>query len=429
MRATIEKFLPASMEEVKTIKGKLKECRDEWLETKPKGNQKYVGVNTVVQILDFAVDGITYWDFTLHEQWKEQVYKFVKETGAWVFDGYVYHVRGSLFIPGIGDRAQYGCKVAIGGKDNQDSAYKSATSNCINKCASLFGVGSSVYNKITIDTGEADDQAYNNLMQDPNYHVAQQGYNNVYPMQPQYNQQQYDQQQYQQYQQPQGQQWNQQYQEQAGQYPSLGQVQQYQQQEQQQPVQTQQDWYQQTMQQYDPQAYAQMQQQQESQSIQQAFQQADQAVANGQIETPFDNVQPQATVQAQPFEAQPQATVQPQGYEVQTQSFGAPVIETKQEQAPAPEKKEESTPEIWEDPMTDKSDPLAHVIPDNPWNSAEIQEALTALRQHKERLNISTDNQLLPHVREFFKDENATIGSITPDTLVGFNAYLQNIAV
>lgn len=213
MRPVIEKFIP-DLEQVKIIRERLKECKDEWLETKPgKGNNKYIGVKTVTQILDYATDGFTYWDFEPVEQWRQEVYKWDKNTGAWAFDGYVYHVRGYLFIPGLGQRSQYGCKVAIGGKDNQDSAYKSATSNCLNKCASMFGVGSSVYDTIKIETEEND---YNNLTQNPNYQVGQNPngqmqQNNVYQY-PQQQQQQWGQQQ---------QQWGQQqYQQQQGQYPS-----------------------------------------------------------------------------------------------------------------------------------------------------------------------------------------------------------------
>jgi hypothetical protein len=139
------------------VKRLLKTCKDEWLESKPgaKGG-KFLGVNTVRQILDHAVDGITYWDFGITQQWKEEVYRQNKSNNQWELDGYVYHVRGYLYIPGVGHREQYGCKIAIGGKDNQDSAYKAAASNCLVKCSSMFGVGEDVYSKIKVEMEEEE---------------------------------------------------------------------------------------------------------------------------------------------------------------------------------------------------------------------------------------------------------------------------------
>lgn len=174
MGQVIEKFLPADFEAVKTMKKNLRQCKDEWLEVKPgRGGGTYMGHNTMRQILEHAVDGITYWDFEPVEQWKEEVYALNKNTGAWYFDGYVYHVKAYMFIPGIGHRSQYGCKVAVGGKDNQDSAYKAATSNAFTKCAAMFGVGEEIYTKVKVDVGQEEDQSYSNIQADPNYSVGQ----------------------------------------------------------------------------------------------------------------------------------------------------------------------------------------------------------------------------------------------------------------
>lgn len=197
MPVVIEKFMP-ELEKIKDIREKLKECKEDWLESKLENvNHKYIGSKTVTRILDYATDGITYWDFELVEQWREEVYQYDRNTGTWFFDGYVYRVKGYLFIPGLGQRSQYGSKVIIGSTGNSDGAYKSAASCCLNNCASMFGIGSSIYDKIKIETDEND---YENLIQDSNYYA---GHTQNARLQ-----------------QGQKQHWNQQYQQQQGQYPS-----------------------------------------------------------------------------------------------------------------------------------------------------------------------------------------------------------------
>ncbi|HDR4860994.1 hypothetical protein PDN53_22685 [Bacillus cereus] len=75
------------------------------------------------------------------------------------------------------------------------------------------------------------------------------------------------------------------------------------------------------------------------------------------------------------------------------------------------------------------NDPLISIIPDNPWNSFEVTQELDRLKQNKIRLNISTDNQLLSHVREFIKDENASFDHIASHNLKDFNNYLDKKVV
>ncbi|PVC75105.1 hypothetical protein C2I27_04255 [Priestia megaterium] len=401
-------------DEIKSIQGKLKECKPEWLEKNAK-NQDSLGVWTVQQILDNATDGL--WSFVIEEQWREDVHKFDKKNNSYFFDGYVYHVRGYLVIEGIGRRSQYGSKVAIGGKDNQNSSYKSAASDCLKKCASLFGVGSSIYSKIKIETEE--EQAYNQLQNDPNYAVGQpqqalqpetftnnQGYtqsgeyvwyNNTWVHQNEFHSIM---------QQQQAQPMN------GGQYPSLSSTEHsnagHYQVEQNYTEPSQQQWYENTMQEHDPSGYQQMMT--EQQKMQQAIQQTDQELANGSIEVPFENVpakEQQVEATPQEFEATPQTAATPQDF--QPVEYGAP--------AETSEKKSE------------KEDPLSHVVAKNPWQNAETEEQLKVFSDHKSRLNIKKDADLLPHVREFFKDESASLASITPEVLVSFNAHLQNIQV
>jgi hypothetical protein len=392
MRATIEKYLP-DLKDIPSIKAKLKTCKDEWLETKPgrgnSGNNKYLGVNTVRQILDHAVEGVTYWDFGVTHQWREEVYKFEKNQNAWVFDGYVYHVRGYLFIPGLGHREQYGCKVAVGGKDNQDSAYKAATANCLVKCSSLFGVGEEIYSKIKIEMD--DDQQYQQMQNDPNYYVGNQPPQN-------WNQQGGYQQN-----------WNQQQPQQTwGQHGN------------QMPQQWQQNW----------------NQQQNLTPEQQWYQQQEQQISinnynwtpgapnsnNTQLhedQYPFNphepgtpeaaawdarnmaNQQPQA--QEQQFTAQPQGQAQPQGYQAQGVQYGAPVQQPKQAEQPQVQQ------------------PSA--IPAQ-WDPNEMQR----IHAHRARLKLDKEEMLAPYIRDYLKNEQATLRDITPENLKGFNDYLDKFS-
>lgn len=401
------------MEVLKSVRDKLKECKDEWLEKNAKG-QPALGVLTVQQILDNAVQGVTTWDFRIEEQWREEVNKFHKPSGQYQFDGYIYHVRGHLSIEGIGTRTQYGSKIAIGGKDNQNSAYKSAASDCLKKCASLFGVGSSVYAKVKVETEEEQWSQQN--QQNASYDYNQQQIQN----QQQHNQQQ-------QVQQPQqitlpngdiqqgeyiwpvnGTEWVHQTQYQVqngGQYPTAGLT-----------PQAQNNWAGEVMRQYDPQGYNQMMTEEQRMSAQmdETIRQANEDVKKG-VDYPFENVTP-PPAQEQKFEAQPQAETQRTDFQAQplpeaqaVTPVGAPVENAGQ---PAPPKQE---------------DPLDKVIPQNPWdNPANIQE-MNNFQAHKQRLGMMKDADILPHVREYFKDEKAGIDYLTPETLVGFNAYLQNI--
>lgn len=360
-------------EEVKDIKKKLRECKDEWLENKPKGG-KYLGTNTIRQILDNATD---YWDFTIQKEWKEEVYKNTAPKGQpaqWTFDGYVYHVSGEMFIPALGRRSQYGSKVAVGGKDNQDSAYKAAASNCLNKCASLFGVGSDVYSKIKIEEDESE-----LLQQDPNYAVGQM------PMQTGYVD------------------YSQGYNPNGQQMPNQGvppmQNQGWPQQEQQMyqpPVQQEQQMYQQPT--YDQQPTY---QQAPEQQVQDTIHQTNQTYQHEQV--PFE----QPPAQPNMYQANPQDVV------VQ---YGAPAL-PKPEQVVAVE---------------ERPTPLEPVEPemqvDNPWNQPHIINAMTTLHSHKERLSLTTNQALLPHIRNYFQEEKADMSFVTPENIMLFNDYLSSIS-
>jgi hypothetical protein len=360
MRPIIEKYLP-DFEAIKAIKQKLKTCKDEWLEKDVKG-KSVLGHNTMRQIIEHAVEGFTYWDFTVESHWKEEVYAYNKQSQSWNFDGYVFHVKGSLTIPGVGTREQYGCKVAVGGKDNQNSAYKAAASDAFKKCASLFGVGEEIYSKIKVDMDE--EQQYQQMQQDPNVQFQQPQQNWQQPQQQWNPNQQQMPQQWQQNAQPQQQQWS-------------------------QPQQPQQNW--------------------GGQQAQGNFNGAPGSQIS-EDELPFNPHQP-GTPQAQAwdqrntppakentFSAQSQGQVQPQAYEPQAQQgvqFGAPA------QPPAPQAPEPSAVPVQ-------------------WDQQEMQ----AIHLNKARLNIQTDEQFNPYIRDFLKKEDATIRDLTPANLGEFNQFL-----
>ncbi len=388
-------------EQLKLVRDKLKECKPEWLEKNAK-NQDSLGVWTVQQILDNAVDGITTWDFIIEEQWREEINKFNKHQGSWMFDGYVYHVRGSLVIEGLGRRAQFGNKVAVGGKDNQNSSYKAAASDCLKKCASLFGVGSSIYSKIIIDTDEQDDRNQDWPMNQQNASIA-------------YNQQQLQNQTAYEYEQAQNSNVayiNAEGLHQNGEYIWFNNAwihqKDYYAQKQNASAQSKETWYEQTMREYDPKGYEKMMQETrpDAQKTQEAISYADQQVNNQNTDYPFENVQKDGAKQ-QDFQAVPQAAGQEQGH--QAIAYGAPAD-------PKPKQSSQT-----------KEDPLKDVVAENPWDTPENKAQIEIFHNHKKRLGISQDHQLIPHVRDYFKDEKATIASITPDTLKGFNVHLENI--
>lgn len=388
------------IELLKNVREKLKECKPEWLEKNQKGNLS-LGVWTVQQILDYATDCVTEWHFTIDEQWREEVSKYDKSSGQWIFDGYVYHVRGTLVIEGLGQRSQYGSKVAIGGKDNQNSSYKSAASDCFKKCASLFGVGQSVYSKIKIEVEEEWIQ--------PQPVQAQQIQQPVQTVLPNGDVQQGE------YIWSQAaQQWIHQANYQSGnggQYPPSGLT------EEQQNRQ----WYHDTMKQHDPQGYEQMRQEVGPSPFEMI-----QSNTQEPIEYPFENVEPTPTPTT--FEATPQGEAVVQRFEATPQPTNVVAISPWEEANNTP-----SEPSTTEHPWDNKAeptkqeDPLAHIVANNPWNEPDTMNEMQVFAAHKERLQIKNNQQLLPHIRDYFKDATATLAHITPEILKGFNAYLQHI--
>ena len=99
------------------------------------GNQllSYVETETVIRRLNATVGT---WDFRITE---------IK-----VIDQLVV-IWGELTIPGLGTRAGTGVQVLRGGED----MWKGAASDCLKKCATLFGVGIELYGP-DLEAGEID---------------------------------------------------------------------------------------------------------------------------------------------------------------------------------------------------------------------------------------------------------------------------------
>ena len=86
----------------------------------------YITTHAVINRLNRACK--YQWDFRITDQH---------------FEGDILVCRGELTIPGLGTRAQVGVqKVAANGGED---LLKGAASDCLKKCASLFGVGIQLY--------------------------------------------------------------------------------------------------------------------------------------------------------------------------------------------------------------------------------------------------------------------------------------------
>ena len=162
-----------------TISEKLNES---WIEKRKQGNTtlSYIGGHIVIRLLNKA----------FNYQWSYEIVseEIVESLPKPVYSGYgqnkkpvmiklpsgeevqklepqapVVKVKGRLTVPGLGVKEQYGSKVLIGGATEQESAFKSASTDALKKCASLFGIGLELY-------GEAEgfeEKAYQEYASNP----------------------------------------------------------------------------------------------------------------------------------------------------------------------------------------------------------------------------------------------------------------------
>ena len=118
-----------------------------WIEKRKVGNTElsYIGGHVVIRLLNEAFN--YQWSFeVISEEIVPSIPKIDKyKNNAEIPQPPVVKVLGRLTVPGLGYKEQYGSKVLIGGATEQESAFKSAGTDALKKCASLFGIGLDLY--------------------------------------------------------------------------------------------------------------------------------------------------------------------------------------------------------------------------------------------------------------------------------------------
>lgn len=115
---------------------------------KGKDNLDYVSGDLVIRLLNKAFR--SRWSFEVKETRVVQSQEHQKKdwnTGAItsVPQGSVVQVLGRLTVPGWGVREQWGAQILVGGSDVQEHAFKSASTDAMKKCASMFGIALDLY--------------------------------------------------------------------------------------------------------------------------------------------------------------------------------------------------------------------------------------------------------------------------------------------
>lgn len=92
-------------------------------------------------------------------------------------------VHGRLTIPGLGSREQFGSSELLGGSSEQSESFKSAATDCLKKCASLFGIALELYEPVApapkTETGYQQKKPYQqNANYNKNYKSYEQEVNN-----------------------------------------------------------------------------------------------------------------------------------------------------------------------------------------------------------------------------------------------------------
>lgn len=116
----------------------------EWI--KMKNNLSYISGDTVTRLLNKAF--LYRWSFEVVETRVVQSQAKKNETST---QGSVVQVHGRLTVPGWGVREQWGSQPLVGGSDVQEHAFKSAATDAMKKCASLFGIALDLYGKENFD--------------------------------------------------------------------------------------------------------------------------------------------------------------------------------------------------------------------------------------------------------------------------------------
>lgn len=107
----------------------------------------YIGGHTVIRLLNEAFG--YKWSFEIVSDEivpsQPKVNKYAKAGEAPEPQPPVVKVKGRLTVPGVGVKEQYGSKVLVGGASEQESTFKSASTDALKKCATLLGIGLELY--------------------------------------------------------------------------------------------------------------------------------------------------------------------------------------------------------------------------------------------------------------------------------------------
>lgn len=117
----------------------------EWIKSRKSGgtNLSYVSGDTVTRLLNKA---FRYrWSFVVKESRIIQAQDRKDRSGKVFPQGRIAYVLGQLTVPGWGVREQWGSQVLTGGSDVQEHALKSAATDSMKKCASMFGIALDLY--------------------------------------------------------------------------------------------------------------------------------------------------------------------------------------------------------------------------------------------------------------------------------------------
>lgn len=121
----------------------------EWV--KDKKGLSYVSGDTVTRLLNKAFN--YRWSFYILEtRVVESQDKMLKgQTQNAIPQNPVVQAHGRLVVPGFGSRDQWGSQPLVGGNDVQEHAFKSASTDALKKCASMFGIALDLYGKDGIE--------------------------------------------------------------------------------------------------------------------------------------------------------------------------------------------------------------------------------------------------------------------------------------
>ncbi|MDK2600644.1 Rad52/Rad22 family DNA repair protein [Bacillus stercoris] len=141
-----------------------------WIKERTQGKTtlSYIGGHTVIRLLNKAFNH--QWSFEIvkeeiveslpkavYDGWGKQRKPRLDKDGNQVYEPQppVAKVLGRLTVPGLAIKEQYGSKVLVGGATEQESAFKSASTDALKKCASLLGIGLELYGE---DEGMYDEE-------------------------------------------------------------------------------------------------------------------------------------------------------------------------------------------------------------------------------------------------------------------------------